>query len=147
MFAADLWLVHTVPQAGVVDREEVVQQSVRFGAEGAGFVFPAVTVATSRGPVNVIVMGTVSARLENGTPKTLVVTVSRQATSADPLAAANGGSATKEIPWPVGNDVISFELPAATGAGQDTGAHDRFSIRLRLTTMSWVVTGRGRGGM
>jgi hypothetical protein len=127
-------------QAGPGEREEVYRQVLMFSPSGSGFVFPTMSVQTSRGPVSVIVMGTVSARMDNGTPTTLIVSVNRQVTSGEGAGSASGVGSTKEIAWPASGDVISFELPPATG--QDPLAKEKVSIRLRLG-----MGGRGAGGI
>jgi hypothetical protein len=176
-FNVELWLVHTVPagasgvdqsvlgaggrggrggrggtgvnsDSGTTVEREVAHQSLRFEASGSGFAFPAMSIATSRGTVGVIVTGTLNAKVDNGAPTTLVVTVNRQAISPDGSVSTSGGSSTKEIAWPATGDVISFELPAATGAGQDPVAQEKLSIRLRVG--SGMGAGQGfkgaRGG-
>jgi hypothetical protein len=127
-------------EAAPGEREEVQHQVVRFPATGSGFVFPAMSINTSRGPVSVIVMGAMSAKVDNGTPSTLIVTVNRLVTNGE-NAANSSGSSTKEIPWPATGEVISFELPPATRSGQDPLAREKLSIRLRMGGMG------GRGGI
>jgi hypothetical protein len=136
VFGVELWLVHTSPDGttssaaltttSAESKMAGSYQLVRFPASGSGFFFESIAV----GSVSVIVTGTVSARLTNGLPSTLVVTVGRQVTGTEPPS--NGSSSTKEIPWPKPDDVISFELPRPTNAGQDALAGHQFALRLRL---------------
>jgi len=166
MYTAQLWLMHT---SGTTDETAPTQtgrggrasaarpgseyywqrqassgstyQQIRFPASGAGFSFSPVSIATSRGTSYVVVMGTLSAKLENELPKTLVVTMSRQTLSPDqPSAASGGNSSTKEIPWPPPGEVISFELPPAPQDSQDPLAQQKMSIRLQIGS----AAGRGR---
>ncbi len=132
-------------ESGTTVEREVAHQALRFEASGSGFAFPAMSIATSRGTVGVIVTGTLNAKVDNGAPRTLVVTVNRQAISPDGSVSTSGGSSTKEIAWPASGDVISFELPAATGAGQDPVAQEKLSIRLRIGTGTATGMGSGRG--
>jgi hypothetical protein len=106
-----------------------MREIVRFPASGAAFVFQPVSVQTSRGPASVIVMGRLSARVENGVPTTLVVSMIRQTMTPDE-SSGSGGSSTKEIPWPQNDAVISFELPAPKDGAS---AGEQLSIRLQMT--------------
>jgi hypothetical protein len=155
VFGVELWLVHTLQDGTITtgtmsttsnitarDKSDLLRNFVQnFGtpdvgsyqrvsvpASGTGFVFPAVPIATSRGTVSVIMTGTLSARLVNGVPATLMVTVNRQVTGAEPPATGNGSSSTKEIPWPRPDEVISFEFPPTTGLL----AGHQFALTLRL---------------
>jgi hypothetical protein len=125
-------------EAGPGEREEVTYQSVRFPATGAGFVLSPVSIQTRSGPASVVVMGTLSAGLENGVPTKLVVTVNRQAMGSDQPSGATGRSSTKEVPWPQSGEVISFELPSATGDRQE-----RLALRLRIGPSRPMAGGRG----
>jgi hypothetical protein len=119
-------------EAGPGEHEETTYQVVRFPATGAGFVMAPVSIETTRGTASIVVMGTLSAQLENGLPTKLVVTLNRHAMCAGQPETRR--SSTKEMAWPPAGEVISFELPPTA---RDT--QEKLAIRLRITS------GAGRG--
>lgn len=125
-------------EAGPGEVEKVTYQLVRFAPTGAGFALPPVSVATSKGPASIVVMGTLSATVENGAPTKLVVTVNRQAMGSEQPAGTTGRSSTKEVPWPQNGEVISFELPP-------TAADTQEKLAIRLRVFSGMPAGAGRG--
>jgi len=126
-------------QAGPGEVEKVTYQMVRFAPTGAGFALPPVSVATSKGPASIVVMGTLSATVENGVPTKLVVSVNRQAMGSEQPAGTTGRSSTKEVPWPQNGEVISFELPPTAADTQE-----KLAIRLRVFGGSVAGVARGR---
>ena len=135
-----------VTMSGVAG-DEVLRSVHRFSANGTGFAFPALSIDTARGPVNVIVTGTVSVRLANGVPSALIVTIRRQTTTAESGTMAEGTNGVQEIPWDRAREVVSFELPTPRGSGADPLAGHKLELRIRVSG-SGVAGGRGgRGGV
>jgi hypothetical protein len=111
--SADLWLVHRLP-TGV---EQAHHQVVRLPADGAPFGFAPVTVATSRGDVNVEVSGSFR-RFQAATGgEFLYVSMVRTVTGdAMPPGGIRGGTMTV-IPQPGPAEVLSLEMPGLGGGG------------------------------
>jgi hypothetical protein len=115
----------------LIEGESAMRSVQRFGAGGTGFSFPALTISTTSGPVNVIVTGTVSVRLTNGSPTHVMVTIRRATTTPDAQTVAEGTNGVQEIGWDKAREVVSFELPAPRGT--DPLAGHKLEVRMRVT--------------
>ncbi len=134
LVSSELWLVHTLPNG----TEEFRSTTVRFDSTGTPFGFPAFEIATPHGLVVVTVSGTVGATMTSGVPTALTLVINRAVVAPDrPPSTRALGTAQKALPWPKGDAVTSFELPAVAGPAADDIAGHQFALRVRVTaTMS-----------
>lgn len=118
----EVWLVHQPPAGG-----EAVQRIAMQGVPGtAAFEFPIVPV----GSVGVELTGRLSVVLNANDAPGLQLTFNRLVHDGSGRASASSGSRGLAMPGPA--DVVSFELPAVTGAHAPVLQGHRFSLRVRV---------------
>ena len=151
-YTAELWLVHRKPDG----TETTVPLAVQFSGSGGDYSFPAIQVATAKGPITIDISGklltfvgeppdpnsaarinrVIAFRPREGDPNTaarMLVTINRRARASGPplLDIAGGSTIAMEVPAPA--DVLSFELPALQKAAEDLLKGHQFSLRVKIT--------------
>lgn len=123
-YDAELWLIQQ--RQGVV--VQTLEQIGHIDADGLVREFPAVVVPSTQGPLSVVVAINLRPMLTTEGLKVLRVALMRMADRG----LHSIGFSNKTLPMPGADDVVAFELPEGW-AGQDLGAMDSLSIRIRIT--------------
>lgn len=163
---AELWLTHTSP-AGA---EQVLHQIVPLQEAGGRFSFPAETVATASGDLNVELTGTIDRFRSPAAGEYLVLMMNRLVTGDGLPSAGITGKTSAVVPLPGAGEVFSFELggaagrarigggggaggggrggmtAAAAGGGPGSAQNPAQARRGGAGTVSEVPSGRGGGG-
>ena len=133
-YDVELWLVHQ-PLSG---QERVTQMKPRIKGDWGRFTFPALSIPTPRGTLNVEVLcGYVIAAGESGDQQ-LAFSTSRKVTfvpaggNATVNAPETSGRSETRIPMPGPTEVLSFEMPPLHAPAGGPTLPDRLSVRLRL---------------
>jgi len=111
---AELWLLHTLPSGTV----QVLHQIVRVPAAGGQFGFPATTVETTRGSVNVQMAGSIDRYRSPAGTEFVILSLNRLVTG-EGLPAEGVSAITSSVQaMPTSPaDVLSFEMPGTAGRG------------------------------
>lgn len=129
-YSVDLWLL---PDAPGPSRPPGLAQrlSKSIGGTGGRFEFPPETW-TVRGDLAVDI--DVSALVIPVDGERIIVAITRRMTPSDGTAPASDGW-VKSVPMPTSADILSFEIPAPSGApqaGNGTALRQGYSLRLRI---------------
>jgi hypothetical protein len=118
---AELWLTHTSPGG----TEQVLHQIVRLPEAGGRFSFPAATVTTASGDLNVELAGTIDRFRSPADGEYLVLLMNRLVTGGALPSAGVNGTTSAVVPMPGDGDVLSFELTGSGGRARIGGGGGR----------------------
>jgi hypothetical protein len=136
VYDVELWLVRQPPSGD----EQVLQMKPRIKGDWARFTFPALTVPTSRGALNVVVGAEYAITTGTGGEKQLTFSTKRSVTfepaggntGVDVRAPETSGGSETRIPMPGPSDVLAFEMPPLQIPAGGPALPDRLSVRVRI---------------